>query len=225
MLCRAVPCCTCRCVVVLCFILGLPMLHSYVAFAAITSIGVVGLYSSYLVRAASFQAARNRIDTVCLGCCNDSFLNARCPAILCSWSAAAGICALHYSGIPAGKACPSCSALPVTHKLLLCPWCDEMCGQICIGLRLLASEENFQRGPFHLGRWSKLVAGIAFAWACIAVIMFVLPQVYPVTAAVSAAAASVRCTLCDKPAGWPSCLCCHVCRQSLALLQCVWQQE
>lgn len=36
------------CVVVLCFILGLPMLHSYVAFAAITSIGVIGLYISYL---------------------------------------------------------------------------------------------------------------------------------------------------------------------------------
>lgn len=35
------------CVVVLCFILGLPMLHSYVAFAAITSIGVIGLYISY----------------------------------------------------------------------------------------------------------------------------------------------------------------------------------
>jgi hypothetical protein len=60
------------------------------------------------------------------------------------------------------------------------------CLQICIGLRLLVSEENFQRGPFHLGRWSKLVAAIAFTWACIAVIMFVLPQVYPVTAAVSA---------------------------------------
>jgi hypothetical protein len=38
-----------RCVVLLCFILGMPMLHSYVAFAAITSIGVVGLYTSYLV--------------------------------------------------------------------------------------------------------------------------------------------------------------------------------
>jgi hypothetical protein len=36
------------CVVLLCFILGLPMLHSYVAFAAITSIGVIGLYISYL---------------------------------------------------------------------------------------------------------------------------------------------------------------------------------
>ncbi|WIA39719.1 hypothetical protein OEZ86_005781 [Tetradesmus obliquus] len=90
------------CVVLLCFILGLPMLHSYVAFAAITSIGVVGLYSSYL---------------------------------------------------------------------------------ICISLRLLASEEDFPRGPFHLGRWSKLVAGIALTWACIAIIMFILPQVYPVTAA------------------------------------------
>jgi hypothetical protein len=60
------------------------------------------------------------------------------------------------------------------------------CLQICISLRLLASEENFPRGPFHLGRWSKLVAGIALVWACIAIIMFVLPQVYPVTAAVSA---------------------------------------
>jgi hypothetical protein len=48
--CCAVLCCLCRCVVLLCFILGLPMLHSYVAFAAITSIGVVGLYTSYLVR-------------------------------------------------------------------------------------------------------------------------------------------------------------------------------
>jgi hypothetical protein len=67
--------------------------------------------------------------------------------------------------------------------------------QICIGLRLLASEENFQRGPFHLGRWSKVVAGIAFTWACIAVIMFVLPQVYPVTAAVSATAGTdSRCS-------------------------------
>jgi hypothetical protein len=36
------------CVVLLCFILGMPMLHSYVAFAAITSIGVIGLYISYL---------------------------------------------------------------------------------------------------------------------------------------------------------------------------------
>jgi hypothetical protein len=36
------------CVVFLCFILGLPMLHSYVAFAAITSVGVIGLYISYL---------------------------------------------------------------------------------------------------------------------------------------------------------------------------------
>lgn len=36
------------CVVLLCFILGMPMLHSYVAFAAITSIGVIGLFISYL---------------------------------------------------------------------------------------------------------------------------------------------------------------------------------
>jgi amino acid transporter len=90
------------CVVTLCFILGLPMLHSYVAFAAITSIGVIGLYISYLIP---------------------------------------------------------------------------------IGLRLLVSEERFPRGPFHLGRFSKIVAAVAFCWALFAVVMFILPQVYPVTAA------------------------------------------
>lgn len=42
------------CVVLLCFILGLPMLHSYVAFAAITSIGVIGLYISYLGGCAGY---------------------------------------------------------------------------------------------------------------------------------------------------------------------------
>jgi hypothetical protein len=34
-------------VILLCFILGVPSVHSYTAFAAITSIGVVGLYISY----------------------------------------------------------------------------------------------------------------------------------------------------------------------------------
>jgi hypothetical protein len=33
--------------VLLAFILGLPMLNNYTAFAAITSIGVVGIYISY----------------------------------------------------------------------------------------------------------------------------------------------------------------------------------
>jgi amino acid transporter len=34
-------------VVLMCFILGVPSVHSYTAFAAITSVGVVGLYISY----------------------------------------------------------------------------------------------------------------------------------------------------------------------------------
>ena len=34
-------------VVVMCLILGLPAVGSYVAFAAITSVGVIGLYLSY----------------------------------------------------------------------------------------------------------------------------------------------------------------------------------
>lgn len=57
--------------------------------------------------------------------------------------------------------------------------------QIPIGLRLLVRDEQFPRGPFHLGRFSKVIAAIAFCWALFAVVMFILPQVYPVTAAVS----------------------------------------
>jgi len=89
-------------VVVMCLILGLPAVGSYVAFAAITSVGVIGLYISY--------------------------------------------------GVP-------------------------------IVLRLLTPDDKFVRGPFHLGKWSKPINVVAFLWVCFACIMFVLPQVLPVTAA------------------------------------------
>jgi hypothetical protein len=53
-----------------------------------------------------------------------------------------------------------------------------------ITLRLLVREELFHRGPFHLGRWSKPVAAVAFCWAVLACVLFILPQVLPVTAEV-----------------------------------------
>jgi amino acid permease (GABA permease) len=79
------------------FILGLPYLWSPVAYAAVTSIAVIGLYIAY--------------------------------------------------GIP-------------------------------ILLRLLAGEK-FQRGPWHLGRWSYIVGWIAVVWIVFIAILFVLPQVSP----------------------------------------------
>ncbi|MGH7761742.1 MAG: amino acid permease [Candidatus Dormibacteraceae bacterium] len=79
------------------FILGLPYLWSPVAYAAVTSIAVIGLYIAY--------------------------------------------------GIP-------------------------------ILLRLLAGEK-FQRGPWHLGRWSYIVGWIAVVWIAFIAILFVLPQVAP----------------------------------------------
>jgi amino acid permease (GABA permease) len=79
------------------FILGLPYLWSPVAYAAVTSIAVIGLYIAY--------------------------------------------------GIP-------------------------------ILLRLLAGEK-FQRGPWHLGRWSYIVGWIAVIWILFIAILFVLPQVTP----------------------------------------------
>jgi amino acid permease (GABA permease) len=79
------------------FILGLPYLWSPVAYAAVTSIAVIGLYIAY--------------------------------------------------GIP-------------------------------ILLRLLAGDK-FQRGPWHLGRWSYIVGWIAVVWIVFIAILFVLPQVSP----------------------------------------------
>jgi amino acid permease (GABA permease) len=79
------------------FILGLPYLWSPVAYAAVTSIAVIGLYIAY--------------------------------------------------GLP-------------------------------ILLRLLAGEK-FQRGPWHLGRWSYVVGWIAVIWIAFIAILFVLPQAAP----------------------------------------------
>jgi amino acid permease (GABA permease) len=45
-------------------------------------------------------------------------------------------------------------------------------------LRLLAGE-RFQRGPWHLGRWSYVVGWIAVIWIAFIAILFVLPQVAP----------------------------------------------
>lgn len=79
------------------FILGLPYLYSPVAYYAVTSIAVIGLYIAY--------------------------------------------------GIP-------------------------------ILLRLLAGDK-FQRGPWHLGRWSYIVGWIAVIWIVFIAILFVLPQAAP----------------------------------------------
>ena len=47
-------------------------------------------------------------------------------------------------------------------------------------LRLRAGE-RFARGPWHLGRWSKPIGIIAVLWVAFISILFVLPQVYPIT--------------------------------------------
>jgi len=80
------------------FILGLPYLYSPVAYYAVTSIAVIGLYIAY--------------------------------------------------GIP-------------------------------IFLRLRAGE-SFQRGPWHLGRWSYVVGWIAVVWIVFIAVLFMLPQLSPV---------------------------------------------
>jgi len=81
------------------FLLGLPYLWNYTAYAAVTSIAVIGLYIAYVL---------------------PTFLRLR-------------------------------------------------------------QGESFQRGPWHLGRWSMPVGIIAVTWVAIITVLFMLPQVSPVT--------------------------------------------
>ncbi|MGW6936174.1 amino acid permease [Lentzea sp. NPDC054927] len=48
-------------------------------------------------------------------------------------------------------------------------------------LRLLQGE-NFQRGPWHLGKWSRPIGVVAVAWVVFITVLFMLPQASPVTA-------------------------------------------
>jgi hypothetical protein len=45
----------------------------------------------------------------------------------------------------------------------------------------LRQGEDFQRGPWHLGRWSKPVGWIAVGWVALADLLFILPATQPVT--------------------------------------------
>ncbi|MFD9737685.1 amino acid permease [Umezawaea sp. NPDC059074] len=48
-------------------------------------------------------------------------------------------------------------------------------------LRLLQGDK-FQRGPWHLGRWSRPIGIVAVVWVVFITILFMLPQASPVTA-------------------------------------------
>ncbi|MEV5510301.1 amino acid permease [Streptomyces orinoci] len=41
--------------------------------------------------------------------------------------------------------------------------------------------ERFERGPWHLGRWSRPVGVLAVGWVAVITVLFMLPQVSPVT--------------------------------------------
>jgi amino acid transporter len=83
------------------FILGLPYLWNYTAYAAVTSVAVIGLYIAYVL-----------------------------PTFL----------------------------------------------------RLRAGD-RFERGPWHLGRWSRPIGIIAVTWVAFITVLFMLPQISPIEAA------------------------------------------
>jgi amino acid transporter len=40
--------------------------------------------------------------------------------------------------------------------------------------------ETFERGPWHLGRWSRLIGVVAVAWVAVITILFMLPTTSPI---------------------------------------------
>ncbi|KAF9157857.1 hypothetical protein DFQ26_008255 [Actinomortierella ambigua] len=48
--------------------------------------------------------------------------------------------------------------------------------------RIILARKTFQRGPFHLGRFSIPVGIVASLWICVTSVLFVCPTEYPVTA-------------------------------------------
>ncbi|MFD2094076.1 amino acid permease [Blastococcus deserti] len=46
----------------------------------------------------------------------------------------------------------------------------------------LRQGDDFERGPWHLGRWSRPIGIIAVTWVAFITVLFMLPQVSPVTA-------------------------------------------
>ncbi|MGW7006102.1 amino acid permease [Streptomyces sp. NPDC054933] len=47
----------------------------------------------------------------------------------------------------------------------------------------LRQGDGFQRGPWHLGRWSKPIGVVAVVWTALITVLFMLPTTSPITAA------------------------------------------
>ena len=45
----------------------------------------------------------------------------------------------------------------------------------------LRKGDAFERGPWHLGRWSRVIGLIAVVWVVFITVLFMLPQLSPVT--------------------------------------------
>ncbi|MFB7614072.1 amino acid permease [Kitasatospora sp. NPDC056181] len=46
----------------------------------------------------------------------------------------------------------------------------------------LRQGEAFPRGPWHLGRWSRMIGTVAVGWTAVITVLFMLPTVNPITA-------------------------------------------
>lgn len=78
-------------------------------------------------------------------------------------------------------------ALPILKLSVVFTATSSMCtigwvGAYAVPLfaRMVVAEESFKRGPFHLGRASRWVCGVAFLWVCYTCSVFLLPTEYPI---------------------------------------------
>lgn len=71
----------------------------------------------------------------------------------------------------------STAYIAITSLSTICLYISYILPIIC----KLFYPNTFIHGPFHLGKFSKIINIISVFWVCFIVILFVLPPVYPVT--------------------------------------------
>ncbi len=79
------------------------------------------------------------------------------------------------------SACRTCGTPPPTPRSRPIAVIGLYIAYVMPTLLRLRQGDDFERGPWHLGRWSRPIGIVAVAWVAFITVLFMLPQVSPVT--------------------------------------------
>ncbi len=80
------------------------------------------------------------------------------------------------------SACPTSGTRPRTAAVTSIAVIGLYIAYVLPTLLRLVQGKNFKPGPWSLGRWSRPIGVIAIVWVAFITVLFMLPQVSPVTA-------------------------------------------